>query len=185
MPSDNPILEQLRDIIAKASDFDAKVAALMAQGHSKESASAIAASMCGKSDTSKSLSLTILKSLEPKKQIALAVTNIVSKADGTPVADHQDDVIKIGNLEDKFIEAFAPASTETSGVMHEARGDELARVVQHMTFSREDWAALAPYIGMEIGVVKIQVANKSVWAAVKSGQLAEVSIEGDGERTPL
>ena len=117
------------------------------------------------------------------RHLITAVTNVVTDELGNSLVDQDGDVIKIDNLEDAFINAFSKGGEGMSGVMHERSGG--ADIVQHFTLSRSEWEALKPYIGKEIGIVKIKVTDPSIWADVKAGKLPEVSIEGDGERTPL
>ena len=129
----------------------------------------------------KAIHAQILKAGE--KQIALAVTNVVTDANGEPVVDHQGDIITIGNLEDSFIKAFAKGGENAGGAMHDQPGG--ADVVQFFTISREEWDALEPYRGMEIGIVKIRVRDPQLWGGVKDGTYPEVSIGGTGTREPV
>lgn len=158
------------------------IAYLIKEGKDPKQAEAIALEMGRQHGVVKSdLSLTVLKVGD--RRIALAVTNVVTDRDGTPVVDHQGDVIGIDNLEDAFIEAFADGGVNKGGAMHTHNGG--ADIVQQMTISRAEWAALEPYIGQEIGLVKIRVSDDTLWALVKSGKLPEVSIGGTGRREPV
>jgi len=127
---------------------------------------------------------TIVKA-DSERRLLTAVTNVVTDEDGNKIVDHDGDIMDINNLEDEFIKAFGEGGTDKSGVMHESDGG--ADVAMYFTLSADEWKALKDggYIGQEIGIVKIRVNDDDVWAAVKEGRLPEVSIEGDGERTPI
>ena len=162
--------------------LDATIAALVAEGKSQDQAVAIAEELARAGGFSKSIRAQILKA-RSEKQIAMAVTNVVADRDGNPVVDHQGDVMDISNLEDAFIKRFAKSGVDIGGTMHQREGG--ADVVEHFTISRDEWKALEPYIGMEIGVVKIRVRDQSMWAGVKDGTYPEVSIGGTGRREPI
>jgi hypothetical protein len=125
--------------------------------------------------------------VDPDKRIVTAVVSVVSRGDGTPIVDHDGDVIDIDELEFAFTKAFAKGGARMGGEMHEYVGG--AHVIHHMTFSSDEWAGLADLMGIpemrgawEIGVAKFFVEDEHLWEKVKSGALPELSIGGEAVR---
>ena len=124
-----------------------------------------------------------VRKINEEKRLVTAWASVVTKADGTPIIDHQGDVIDIGNLEDAFIEAFADGGIAKGGEMHRNIGG--ADVVQHFTLSRDERTALGFGLGQEGAIVKIRVNDDSLWASVKAGRYPELSIAGEGTREAI
>lgn len=119
-----------------------------------------------------------------ERRLLTAITNIVTDSEGKPVVDHQGDVIKIDNLEQSFIDAFSiHGGMGMGGTMHRNKGG--VDVVQHFTLSKGEREALGFGPGPEMGIVKLRVTDDQIWADVKAGKYPEVSIGGEGERSPL
>lgn len=165
------------------------IAFLVSEGKPRDQAIAIALDEARTRGVSKaaeqvvgSITFAVVKANE-ERRILTAITNIVTDAEGNPVVDHQGDVIKIDNLEQAFIDAFADGGLDKGGTMHRNKGG--VDVVMHMTFSKGEREALGFGPGPELGIVKLRVNDDQVWADVKAGKYPEVSIGGEGERSPL
>lgn len=122
-----------------------------------------------------------IKKLNEERRLVTAWASVVSHADGTPVIDFEGDIIPIDELEKAFIEAFADGGLRKGGEMHENIGG--VDIVQQFTFSSAEREALGFGKGEEGGIVKLRVNDDSIWARVKSGELPDMSIKGEGERT--
>lgn len=125
--------------------------------------------------------------IDTEKRIVTAVVSVASGGDGQPIVDHDGDVIDIDDLELAFIKAFAKGGSEMGGRMHQQVGG--AHVVQHMTFSKDEWSGLADLMGIpdmrsawEVGIAKFFVRDDALWEEVKSGALPELSIAGKAVR---
>ena len=128
--------------------------------------------------------------IDSHKRIVTAVVSVASDGDGNPIVDHDGDVIDIDELELAFIKSFAKGGDEMGGRMHEDVGG--AHVVQHMTFSKNEWAGIADLMGIpemrgawEVGIAKFFIRDDSLWDEVKSGALPELSIAGEAVREPV
>jgi len=124
-----------------------------------------------------------------EKRLVTVITNTVTTAEGEPIVDHDDDVIKIENLEEVFIKSFARGGAGMGDEMHDET--DKVDVVQHFTLARDEWASLGEAMGVdlppmpEVGIAKLYVKDDALWLAVKSGRYTEVSIAGDGMRSAL
>lgn len=125
---------------------------------------------------------TFLKIAEDKR-LVLAWASVVQKADGTPIVDHQGDVIEFDDLEAAFIEAFSGGGIAKGGEMHRDIGG--ADVVGQITLSRDERIAAGFGAGVAGALVKIRVTDDALWAKVKSGEYSELSIGGLGTREAL
>ena len=121
--------------------------------------------------------------IDEEKRLVTAIASVVSDGDGTPIVDHQGDVIDIDDLEFAFIEAFANGGQGKGGRMHKTIGG--CHVVQQFTLSNDERESLGFGKGPELGIVKMFVSDDALWAEVKSGALPEMSIAGRAERMPL
>lgn len=133
--------------------------------------------------TPQAISACKIVKVHKEKRLLTVITNLVTDTEGNPIVDHDGDVIKIDNLEDVFIKAFADGGLKKSGTMHQKRGG--VDVVQHFTFSRDERIALGFGNGPELGIAKLRVNDDAIWADCKAGNYPEVSIEGDGERQEI
>ena len=109
--------------------------------------------------------------------------SVVTDENGDPIEDTQGDIIDISDLEDADIDAFANGGLRKGGEMHEKIGD--VDVVQHFTFEKQERESLGLGVGVEGGIVKLRVNNDELWAKIKSGEYAELSIAGDAVRESL
>ena len=134
-------------------------------------------------DTVKSVVSFKFAKIDEAKRLVTAWASVVSKADGSPIVDHQGDVIDIENLDEAFIEAFADGGFEKGGTMHETQGG--ADIVGQIVLSRADRVALGFGLGPEGAIVKIRVTDDALWDRVRSGELSEISIEGEGTREEI
>lgn len=120
------------------------------------------------------------KKLDTDRRLVTAWASVVTSASGAPVVDFEDDIILIEDLEKAFIEAFADGGLKKGGEMHADIGG--VDIVQQFTFSAEEREALGFGKGPEGGIVKLRINDDAIWARVKSGELSELSIAGEGER---
>lgn len=121
-----------------------------------------------------------IKKLNEERRLVTAWASVVTEPDGKPVVDFEGDIIPIDELEKAFIEAFADGGLKKGGVEHDEIGG--VDIVQQFTFSNAEREALGFGKGEEGGIVKLRVNDDSIWARVKSGELSELSIAGEGER---
>jgi len=121
--------------------------------------------------------------VDEEKRLVTAIASVVSDSDGTPIVDHQGDVISIDDLELAFIKSFATGGRAKGGEMHTHIGG--AHVVQQFTLSADERESLGFGKGPEIGIVKMFVDDDDLWARTKSGDLPEMSIAGTAKRTPI
>lgn len=121
-----------------------------------------------------------IKKLNEERRLVTAWASVVSDVDGKPIVDFEGDIILIEELEKAFIEAFADGGLRKGGEMHNEIGG--VDIVQQFTFSSAEREALGFGKGEEGGIVKLRVNDDAIWARVKSGELSELSIAGEGER---
>jgi hypothetical protein len=94
------------------------------------------------------------------------------------VEDHQGDIIEPDELESAAHD-YLQASREM-GAMHEQSG--LGTLIESVVLTTEKRAAMGIGDGPVTWFVGYRVDDAATWARVKSGELSEFSLEGDGTR---
>lgn len=118
-----------------------------------------------------------------KPLTVVAWASIVTKADGTPIADYDDHIIEFAELEKAFADFAKTGGVGRGGEMHEAVGG--ADIIGQITLSRDERIALGFGPGPEGAIVKVRVHDADLKKRIRSGELAEMSIAGEGEAVPL
>lgn len=106
------------------------------------------------------------------------VFGFVATAD---VVDHQGDVIEPDELEAAAHDYLQ--SSRDMGAMHEQAG--LGTLIESVVLTPEKRAAMGLESGPTTWFVGYRVDDPATWARVKSGELAEFSLEGDATREPV
>jgi len=133
-----------------------------------------------------SLRLELRKVSDPggdKPLVAVAWASVVSKADGTPIADYDGHVIEFAELEKAFADFAQTGGLARGGEMHEQVGG--ADIIGQITLSREERIALGFGPGPEGAIVKVRVHDAELKKRIRSGELGEMSIAGAGEVVPM
>jgi len=128
------------------------------------------------------LNLEIRKVSDPGGEKPLTVVgwaSIVEKADGTPIADFDDQIIEFADLEDAFAELGLGGGAERGGEMHDKIGG--ADLIGQMTLSRDERIALGFGIGPSGAVVKFRVHDSELKTRIRNGELPELSIAGQAD----
>lgn len=118
-----------------------------------------------------------------EKQLAFGWAMLSSTRDGTPVVDHQKDMIDEADLEDlayKFVRLYREA-----GEMHLRGG--VGELVESVVFTKEKQALMGVPGGyLPVGWwVGFYISDSTVWEAVKNGTYKAFSIEGTAKREPV
>jgi hypothetical protein len=128
-----------------------------------------------------SLNLPIKKA-DAEKRLATGWASVVTAADGTPIVDHDGDIIPIEELEKAAHEAFLLGGQGKAGDMHKRQG--VASVVESIVLDKAKREALGFGEGPEGWVVTLHVHDQKLWDMVKSGERMELSLRGIAERVP-
>lgn len=102
-------------------------------------------------------------------------------ATGKLVEDHQGDVIEVADLEAAASQYMR--QSRDLGEMHERGG--LGELTDSVVLSPDVRRAMGVEPGPAAWFVGYEVRDDNAWAKVKSGELAEFSIEGDAYRIPV
>jgi hypothetical protein len=128
-----------------------------------------------------------LKAINEEQRLVFAWANVMETSDGRaipqPGVDGFTDIFPVEVVE-KAAHEFILQSRE-GGVMH-AEGNK-ATVVESLVWTAEKAAALGvPVDTLPQGwLVTLKVHDDAVWADVKAGRLAMLSIQGAAEREPV
>lgn len=120
-----------------------------------------------------------ISKLQEDKRLVFGWASIIEK-DGSPIVDHQGDVISEDDLEKTFYD-FAKNGKST-GAMHEGSG--FGDMVECMVFTKAKQKAL----GIDLGQVGAWVGFRvppEVFAKIKSKEYRAFSIQGTGRRVPF
>lgn len=169
--------------------IDDTVAFLVREGKDPDQAVAIARDLARErgAGVEKRVSLEIRKVTDPgngdKPLTAVAWASVITKADGTPITDHDGHVILFEDLEKAFADFALTGGVGRGGEMHKAIGG--ADIIGQITLSRDERIALGFGPGPEGAVVKVRVLDPVLKQRVRSGELAELSIAGSATALPL
>ena len=110
--------------------------------------------------------------------------SVVTAADGTPIVDHDGDVIPIEELE-RAVHKAALESTGAgrAGIMHQTSGQ--IAVIESLVLTAAKRKALDLPPGPEGWIVTCRSTHPEVIEAVKGGSMLELSIKGEAERVPI
>ena len=114
-----------------------------------------------------------------KPLTVVAWASIVTKADGTPIVDHDGHLIEFTELEKAFADFAKTGGVARGGEMHERVGG--ADIIGQITLSRDERSALGFGVGPEGAIVKVRVHDAELKKRIRSGELSEMSIAGVGE----
>ena len=118
--------------------------------------------------------------MDAEQRLVFGWASVVTK-DGTPVIDHQGDIIPVPELE-KAAYDF---------VLYSREGDDLhvggptSRCVESMVFTKQKQELLGVDLGMEGWWTGFKVDSEPLWQAHKRGERPEFSIGGAGVRMPV
>lgn len=117
---------------------------------------------------------------EKAKQLVFGWLSVAIDAEGTPVVDHEGDIIPPEELEQAAYD-FVLYSRQ-AGEMHEKIG--IGRLVESMVFTAEKIKALGiPEGTLPIGWwVGFKIDDLDVWEKIESGEYRAFSIGGTAER---
>jgi hypothetical protein len=126
--------------------------------------------------------ITVYKSDDEKRQV-FGWANVAVRIGGEEIVDWQDDVVKIGELEQAAYEYVVEFST--AGEMHERGG--VGRLIESVVFTKEKASAMGipADILPEGWWVGFQIDDNEVWKKVKSGEYSMFSIEGSATRVEV
>ena len=125
-----------------------------------------------------SVSVPIAK-MDTEQRLAFGWASVVLDANGTPVIDHQEDRIAVGELE-KAAYSYVEKSRAASE-MHDKMG--VAELVESCVITPEKRTAMGlDGNGITGWWVGFRVLDSAVWEKVKRGQLSEFSIGGSARR---
>lgn len=122
----------------------------------------------------------IVKVAEERRLIT-AWASVTKDADGNPVVDSHGDIIETSNLDEIVIKSFARGGLSKGGEMHVDIGG--ADIVQWLVVDSEEREALGFGKGQEGLIVKMRITDDELWGRIKSGELCELSIGGEGVRS--
>jgi len=130
------------------------------------------------------LKIPVVK-IDRPKGLVTGWASIVTTADGTPIIDHDGEIIPIAELEKAAQEAFADGQIGRgkAGDMHERTG--VADLVESMVLSAEKREELKLGKGPEGWVVTLKINDPKLLAEIVDGTKTELSILGTAERIPL
>ena len=130
--------------------------------------------------------LEIRKVTDPGGDKPLTVVgwaSVVTKADGTPIADFDDQVIEFDELEKSFADLMLTGGARRGGEMHDKVGG--ADLIGQITVSREERVALGLGMGPAGAIVKFRVNDAELKDRIRSGELGELSIAGTADEVPF
>jgi hypothetical protein len=110
------------------------------------------------------------------KRLVTAWLSQVEDSNGNLVVDDEGDSITLDALEDALIKAFASGGQGRVERQHKTFG--LGDVVQHFVLSREERQALGFGDGPAGAIVKLRIDDDDLWAAVKAGEVTDLSFLG-------
>lgn len=126
-----------------------------------------------------------IRKVDDEKREIIGWAALVSDDNGDPLLDFQDDLITVESLRKASQDLVTEGGKDRAGEMHKRRvGD----IVGAMVLGPDEVKALG-FKGVEGGptglAVVMKIHDDMTWARVKSGELSELSISGEGTRTPL
>jgi len=130
------------------------------------------------------VSIPIVK-VDSEQRIVTGWAALSADATGAPVIDYQGDYIPVEDLQKAAQQLMLEGGTGRAGNMHE--GDSVGDIVEIAVLSPEILKRLgyANAEGPAGLMVSMKIRDDAAWAAVKSGELSELSIGGVGERIPM
>jgi hypothetical protein len=121
----------------------------------------------------------ILK-VDQEQRIVYGWASVITEK-GIPVVDRQGDIIEADTLV-RMANAFMEDVRATKS-MHE--GEVVGQFIHSLPVTKEICDALGIQADREGWIVACKIYDDSVWARVKSGELAAFSIGGRGTREPV
>lgn len=122
----------------------------------------------------------ILKIEDPDQRRVYGFAMTSQDEQGNLLTDYQGDTISPAELEDAA-HAYIEESRE-GGVMHEP--GSTSRLIASVVMTPDVRKAMGVGPGPTSWFVGYQINDEAVWKRVKSGELAEFSIEGEALREP-
>jgi hypothetical protein len=125
---------------------------------------------------------SVYKSDDDRRQV-FGWANVAVRVGGEEIVDWQDDVVKIGELEQAAYDYVVEFGT--AGEMHERGG--VGRLIESVVFTKEKASAMGipTDILPEGWWVGFQIDDNEVWKKVKSGEYSMFSIEGSATRVEV
>jgi len=121
-----------------------------------------------------------IRKINQEQHLATGWAAVVSDELGIPVVDSDGHVIPVIELEKAVHEAFANSGgAGKGGDMHETQG--VCDVVESFVVTKRKREALGLGEGPEGWIVTLRINDPDVWDRVKSGELAELSLRGEGQ----
>lgn len=114
--------------------------------------------------------------LDNDKQLVFGWASTVNRPDGTPVVDHELDIIDSPSMEDAVYRYVAAGGPQ--GDMHERV--DVGHLVESCYFTPEKYAAMEQPVGKTGWWVGFRVTELDVWSDIKEGKRTEFSIGGTG-----
>jgi len=102
-------------------------------------------------------------------------------ADGALIWDHEEDAIDTAEME-RAVREFVKSAAPVANVLHE--GPPVGRLVESVVFTAEKRKAMGIPEGPDGWWLTMEIHDPEAIARVRSGELAELSIQGAGERVP-